>query len=281
MIKIRNLDAGYNKAKPVLHGVNTTLLKGRIYGLLGENGSGKTTLIKTLVGLLSPKEGVVEVWGNAPIERLSATLSDTFYIPDEVEMPSLHVESFISSYAVFYPNFSKKDFYEHLNMLNFTMGERLDKLSMGNRKKFITAFALASGARFILMDEPTNGMDLNSKRAFRRLLFSVDNSELIIVISTHQLHDISELLSDILILRDKELIASTSLEQIGQSLLFTSINNSETPIFTDGLRAICVNDCGEDSDVDLEMFYNGLYENEKFRCVVSELLRREETKRDV
>lgn len=276
MIKMKNLNVGYSKDSPVLHDVNATLRAGSIYGLLGKNGSGKTTLLKTLSGVLFPKDGSVDVFGRSPAKRSSSTLMDMFYMPDEINMPALSTKAFVSSYTPFYPEFSCENFYSYLKTLDFDINVRLDKLSMGNRKKFLIAYALASGARFILMDEPTNGLDINSKKAFKRLLLSIDNTELIIVISTHLLHDIDELLSDVLILHDRQMLVNSSIDSIGQTFLFTSINLCDNPIFVDGLRAICLNEGNEDTDVDIELFYNALYEKEEFREVICETLLRKE-----
>ncbi len=272
MINISNLNAGYSKKNPVLHGVSCTLSRGSVYGLLGENGSGKTTLIKTLAGIISPKAGKVEVFGTPPINRTLATLSEVFYIPDEIEMPSLSVENFVNCYSPFYSKFSREKFYANLSTLGFTPNKRLDKLSMGNRKKVLVSFALASGVSFILMDEPTNGLDINSKKAFKRLLLSVDSSELIVVLSSHLLDDISELLSDILILRDSELLVNSSLENIASKFVFKSVNECDKPAFIDGFRTIGINEHDDDTDVDIELFYSAVYENEKFRSLASELL---------
>ena len=177
MIKFHDLDAGYVRRRPVLRGVDGSLRAGNVYGLLGANGSGKTTLLKTLAGGLFPLRGEVEASGRVPSLRSRDFLADTVYMPDEVTFPSMSARAFERVYSRFRPRFSHDDFREYLRTLDFDGDTRLDRLSTGNRKKVFIAYALAGNPSLVLMDEPTNGLDIESKKAFRRLLAGFDRSE--------------------------------------------------------------------------------------------------------
>ena len=271
MIKLNNLQAGYRAKSPVLKDVNLTLQEDRIYGLLGSNGSGKTTLLNTLAGALEPLGGKIEVLGCTPLERKAKFLEQIAYIQDELELPSMSAEQFMESYAAFRPKFSSEEMNRYLKMMNYTFGIRLDKLSLGNRKKFAIAFALASHPRIILMDEPTNGLDIESKQALRKILAGQDLSERLIIISSHQVADIEDIISDVIILRENRIVLNTSLGAIGEVLQFGDIQNIEEPLYVNGLKAIGKAE-GDYSDVDLESFYLAMQNSENMRNYLSKVI---------
>lgn len=271
MIKLNNLQAGYRAKSPVLKDVNLTLQEDRIYGLLGSNGSGKTTLLNTLAGALEPLGGKIEVLGYTPLERKAKFLEQIAYIQDELELPSMSAEQFVESYAAFRPMFSNGDMNRYLKMMNFTFGIRLDKLSLGNRKKFAIAFALATHPRIVLMDEPTNGLDIESKQALRKILAGQDLSERLIIISSHQVADIEDIISDVIILRENRIVLNSSLGAIGEVLQFGDIQNIEEPLYVNGLKAIGKAE-GDYSDVDLESFYLAMQNSENMRNYLSKVI---------
>lgn len=271
MIKLNNLQAGYRAKSPVLKEVNLTLQGDRIYGLLGSNGSGKTTLLNTFAGVLEPLGGKIEALGYAPMERKAKFLEQIAYIQDELELPSMSVEQFVESYAAFRPKFSSEEMNRHLKMMNFSFGTRLDKLSLGNRKKFAIAFALASHPRIVLMDEPTNGLDIESKQALRKILAGQDLSERLIIISSHQVADIEDIISDVIILRENRIVLNSSLGAIGEVLQFGDIQSIEEPLYVNGLKAIGKAE-GDYSDVDLESFYLAMQNSENMRNYLSKVI---------
>ena len=197
MIEMKDLYAGYGRKRTVLRGLGGTIAEGHIYGLLGANGSGKTTLMKTWAGALFPVSGRVDVFGSHPADRKADFLASAVYMPDEISFPQLSVAAFERVYGRFRPHFSHEDFGSYLNALDFSFGVRIDRLSTGNRKKLFIAFSLASNPALLLMDEPTNGLDIESKKAFRRILASFDTTGRVVVVSTHQVADLNNLLSEV------------------------------------------------------------------------------------
>ena len=268
MIKLTNLEAGYKQKNPVLSAINTQIEAGNIYGLLGSNGVGKTTL-HTLAGVLEPLSGEVDVIGHTPSAHTRQFFEQIYYITDEVELPAMSLEGYIGTYAKFRPGFSREQMQDYLQRMNFTFGVRLNKLSLGNRKKFVIAYALACNTPLLLMDEPTNGLDIESKRQLRSILASLDMSNRAIIISTHQIADLEQMLSHILIIKDKQLIISTSLDNAAQRLSFGRVGEFAEPLFVDGLRVIAPNN-GEYSNLDLEMLYLAVLESAEVRAIINQ-----------
>ena len=269
MIKLTNLEAGYKQKNPVLSAINTQIEAGNIYGLLGSNGVGKTTLLHTIAGVLDPLSGEVDVMGHTPSAHTRQFFEQIYYITDEVELPAMSLEGYISTYAKFRPGFSREQMQDYLQRMNFTFGVRLNKLSLGNRKKFVIAYALACNTPLLLMDEPTNGLDIESKRQLRSILASLDMSNRAIIISTHQIADLEQMLSHILIIKDKQLIISTSLDNAAQRLSFGRVGEFAEPLFVDGLRVIAPNN-GEYSNLDLEMLYLAVLESAEVRAIINQ-----------
>ncbi len=265
---MNDLNAGYVGKRPVLRGVEGTLLAGNVYGLLGANGSGKTTLLKTLAGGLFPLGGSVEVDGRIPSRRERDFLADTVYMSDEISFPSMSLDSFERIYSRFRPRFSHDEFREYLRVLDFDCGTRLDRLSTGNRKKVFIAYALACNPSLLLLDEPTNGLDIESKRAFRRLLAGFDMTGRIVAVSTHQVADLENLLTAAIVVRDGGVAMNALFDDIAACLIFGNADGGET-LYADGLRAIRRNDGGEYTDVDVELLYHAIHESEAVRAAIA------------
>ncbi len=211
MIEIRHLTFRYQK-KPLFQDLELILTPGNLYGLLGRNGAGKTTLLKLCCGLLLPREGDIRVFGEDPAQRRPAFLSDLFLVPEEFLLPSVSGKVYCEMLAPFYPAFSQERFESHLAQFELEMPGRLDRLSMGQKKKFLLAFGLATGARFLMLDEPTNGLDIPAKSQFRQLLSAALHEERIILVSTHQVRDMEHLIDPIVILDAGRILFSSSLE---------------------------------------------------------------------
>ena len=247
--------------------LQTTFAQGNIYGLLGANGSGKTTLLKTICGVLFPLDGEISAMGYTPQKRESDFLKEIFYIPDEFSLPTLTVEKYVDTYAQFRPKFSRQKFESALKAMNFTFGEHLHRLSLGNRKKFLISFALASNCPLIVMDEPTNGLDIEAKRSFRSLLAAEDLTDKLIIISSHAVADFEHILSAVAIIHDGEIAINSTMEEIASHIAFTSSANSNNALYVDGLRAIVKAET-EWNDVDLEMLYMAVHKSSDFRKYV-------------
>ena len=271
MIEMNDLYAGYGRKRAILHGLSGTITEGHIYGLLGANGSGKTTLMKTWCGALCPVSGHVSVYGSCPMDRKADFLASTVYMPDEISFPPLSVAAFEKTYGRFWPKFSHKEFADYLNTLNFSFDMRIDRLSTGNRKKLFIAFALACNPSLLLMDEPTNGLDIESKKTFRQILASFDTTGRIVVISTHQVADLNNLLSAVVVLRDGGMVLNATFDMISEKLSFGNASDTDT-LYADGLHSISLNNDDKYTDVDVESLYHAIHESERMRSFIAENL---------
>lgn len=275
MIKLTNLSTGYAKGQPVLQQATTTLHAGRIYGLLGANGSGKTTLLKTLTGCITPLGGEVNVMGKNPANRTRNFLAEIVYMPDEIILPTMSADSFVKAYSPFWPQFSCEKFRNYLNLFDVEANAKLSSLSLGNRKKFYLAFALACNTRLLILDEPTNGLDIVGKKVFRQILASEINDERTIIVSSHLVGDLERLISDVIILRNNHIALNASIDTIAELLTFGNATNIAESIYKDGLRGIGRSE-GEYSDVDLELLYLALHDNSANQQIIDLVSGKEE-----
>ena len=198
MVKIENLTFGYKKNKPVLENVNLNLRKGYIHGLLGKNGIGKTTLLKLISGLLFPDNGEIKVGEFVPSQRKVAFLYDTFFLSEDLYESRLTIEKFCKVNSVFYPKFSASDFENFLKDFDIEdTKQRLDKLSYGTRKKVLIAFGLACHCKLMLLDEPTNGLDLESISWLEDFLLDFENVVIVVSHDRHFLNTVCTVICDI------------------------------------------------------------------------------------
>ena len=276
MLKINQLAFSYNGNDcKVFNDFSLKFEKGAVYGLLGLNGTGKSTLLYLLTGLLRPQEGSVEFKGEDVQKRLPSTLSDMYIVPEEFELPHMSMKKYAKLHAGFYPRFSYEQLQKNLAMFGLDDNVVFDNLSMGQRKKAYMCFALATNTSLLVMDEPTNGLDIPSKSEFRRLIASNMNDDKTIIISTHQVRDIDSLLDHIVIIDRSRVLLNASHAEICSRLLFAEQPISEP---TDGAlfvqpsvsgnSAILLNEYDEESRLNLELLFNGvLAEREKFAQV--------------
>ncbi len=220
MITLQNFSYSYKKERPIYQDLDLELPPGKVYGLFGKNGEGKSTLLKNMVGLLYPTKGVIKVGNAIPKERKPSFLADVFMIPEEVYIPSISPMSFVRTYGALYPKFSFDHFCEYQDKLDVPETKNLKNLSFGQQKKFYIAFALACNTSVVLMDEPTNGLDIPSKSQFRKLIAATMRDDKIYIISTHQVRDLDMLLDHILIVNRGELLLNSSVGVITEQLAF-------------------------------------------------------------
>jgi len=214
MISIENITFGYQKQCPVLKDFSLQIGKGGIYGLLGKNGTGKSTLLYLMTGLLRPRGGRVTMDGVNPADRLPEQMCEVFLVPEEYELPAIPLSSYVKALKPFYPRFDEELLRRCLAV--FDMDERLNmgQLSMGQKKKVYISLALATNTRYLLMDEPTNGLDILSKSQFRKAVIEGMNEEKTILISTHQVHDVEHLLDHVVIIdRNRVLMNEPLVEE--------------------------------------------------------------------
>ena len=171
MIEIANLSFKYpGQTEPVFTDFSLRLEENKVYGLLGKNGTGKSTLLYLISGLLRPATGSVCVDDTDAYERQVETLREIFLVPEEFDLPSMTLKQYVKLNAPFYPRFSREVLEECLKDFELTTDLKLQALSMGQKKKVFMSFALAANTRYLLMDEPTNGLDIPSKSQFRKVV---------------------------------------------------------------------------------------------------------------
>jgi ABC-2 type transport system ATP-binding protein len=268
MIQFNNLSFGYSRKKLLYKNLSLSIENGSIYGLLGKNGAGKSTLLKNMVGTLFPVEGNVFIDGMEPKSRKPSFLQTIYYIAEDVYVPALTIKQYQNLFAPFYPQFNKESFYKYLLELEVSVDGKLNKLSFGQQKKFVIAFALACNTKVLLMDEPTNGLDIPSKAQFRKLIASVMNDERIIFISTHQIRDLENMIDKVMIVDNGNLLLHSSIADIAEKLCFKTVTEIPAGVqvlysekMLRGTSVIIENVDGEDSALNLEHLFNGITEN--------------------
>ena len=268
MLSINNISFSYNKRSgDLFHDFSLELNAGNVYGLLGKNGAGKSTLIYLMTGLLTPKSGEALLDGVNVRKRLPKTMSDIFLVPEEFELPRLSLRQYVDLNAPFYPNFSKEDMQRYLDI--FEMGDDMDvklqALSMGQKKKVFMAFAFAANTRVLIMDEPTNGLDIPSKSQFRKLVTTGMTDDKMMLISTHQVRDISDILDHVTIIDQSRVLLNASIADVMSKVAFRPLREGDEPLFVlqspyGPLGAVPAEE-GEETKVDLEMLFNATLQN--------------------
>lgn len=277
MIQINNLSFNYGKRKEVFRNLNLTLSAGNVYGLLGKNGAGKSSLLRNIAGLLFPTAGTCKVNGYTAQDRLPSFLQELYFLPEEFHTPPVKIREFVDTYAPFYPNFSRKQFAEYLQEFQLSDNEKFTELSLGQKKKALIGFALSTNTKVLLMDEPTNGLDIPSKSQFRKIIASVATNERIIIISTHQVRDLDSLIDPIIVLDNSEVLLHANTEEISEKLCFknvSTVSNHESVLYSEhsvrGFSVVSQNIDNEQSKTDLELLFNATMTNpEKIKAIFS------------
>ncbi|MFG6386662.1 MAG: ABC transporter ATP-binding protein [Muribaculaceae bacterium] len=264
MLKINNVSYSYSlKGHKVLDDFSLSLSSGGVYGLLGPNGAGKSTLLNIIAGTLTLSHGNVTLDGTDTRRRLPVTLTDIFFVPEEFSLPPMKLSKYARLYGAMYPRFSEDDMKRYLEMFELPSDVRLDALSMGQKKKVFMSFAMACNTRVLLMDEPTNGLDIPGKSAFRRFTASNIDDERIFVISTHQVRDVDRLLDHILIMNHSHVLLDERVYEIQKRLKFIETNNAQ--LITEALHSIpsiggasiiIPNDDQCETDINLELLFD-------------------------
>ncbi len=264
MVSIRDLHFSYRR-KPVFTGLSLDLQPGHIYGLLGRNGTGKSTLLRTIAGFLFPQQGRIRAMGFEPGRRLPDFLQKIFLVPEEFRLPAVALDQWVRYRAVFYPSFSRNQFNRHIADFGIAPEARLDEMSYGQQKKALISFALAANTPLLLMDEPTNGLDIMSKSQFRKVIAGAVDENKCIIISTHQVKDLENLIDRVMIIDEGKILFDQTMDAISQKLHFSlSFDPEETAhaLYAEtslkGSALILPNTDGGDSRPDLEMLYKAV-----------------------
>ncbi len=220
MVELERLRFGYGR-ETLFRDIDLVLEPGAIYGLLGLNGAGKSTLLKLIAGLLFPASGRTSVLGHEPARRKPAFLSSLFVLPEELNVPGITDREYLAARAPFYPDFDRPRLEHHLEELEVPRGRKLSSLSHGQQKKFLLSFGLATNASLLMLDEPTNGLDIPSKGLFRRLVAEALDEDRIFVVSTHQVRDVEALVDAILVLHDGKVLFQGGVSEVSAGIRFS------------------------------------------------------------
>lgn len=267
MIEIKDLAFSYGKM-PILKSITTTLEEGRIYGLLGENGVGKTTLLTLLCGLKKVCSGSITTDGENPFDRTPTLLQNQFYLPDEVLPVTMKAECFAKERGAFWPDYDHSKFLEIMKEFENDPAKKMNQMSAGQLKKTYISLALACGCKYIFMDEPTNGLDIPSKTQFRSAIMKYTSDDSTIVISTHQVRDLENIIDPIIILDRQDVLLNASVEEITSKLYFDygtqlhpeSLYSEQLP---GGFIQVYTNTTGEDSKINVEALFNAVHKNKE------------------
>lgn len=268
MIRIEKLGFSYGQV-PVLKNITMNLEPGKIYGLLGENGVGKTTLLTLLAGLKKPLQGSIDIDGSAPYSRIPQVLENQFYLADEMLPVPMKAAEYARITGEFWPNYKQDTFEEIMELFENTSDKKMSEMSTGQLKKTYISFALALGCKYLFLDEPTNGLDIPSKAQFRSALMKYTGEDSTIVISTHQVRDLENIIDPIIILDRQDVLLNASLEEISRKLYFDygtqlhqeSLYSEQLP---GGFIQVYPNAEGADSKVNIEALFNAVHHNKEF-----------------
>jgi ABC-2 type transport system ATP-binding protein len=269
MIQIKNVEFSYSRNSKLFAGLDLSLSPGHIHGILGKNGEGKSTLLKMISGMIFPQKGKIEVLGLEPRKRQPEMLREIFFLPEELPPITLSIENYEKVYAPFYPNFSHEQFQNYLQEFEINSGKsQINKLSYGQKKKVFMAFGLATNTKIVLLDEPTNGLDIPSKAQFRKMTASALEDERIMLISTHQVRDLDSLIDSIIIMDAHQIVFNELCENITEKLLFSygkeNFQGEEVLYSEENLRGfdqVSINKTGEESKLDIELLFNTVLKN--------------------
>ena len=260
MIEIKDLAFSYG-SNEVLKNINISLQEGKIYGLLGENGVGKTTLLTLLCGLKACKQGSIIIDGQNPYKRTPSLLSNIYYLSDEVAPMNMTAIQYAKNFGKFWTRFDLSIFSEIMGILETDLQQKMNKMSFGQLKKTYIAFALACQCKYLFMDEPTNGLDIPSKAQFRKAIMKYTSEDSTLLISTHQVRDLEDIIDPIIILETRDVLLNANLTDIATKLYFDysgepctdALYSEMTPA---GSIQVRVNPDGRESKVNIEALFN-------------------------
>lgn len=266
MLSFSNVSFTYGRrGKEVLSGLSLDFEENGIYGILGKNGTGKSTMLYLAAGLLRPKGGNVTAEGVPTQSRRPETLRKLFLVPEEFDLPEVSLRTYVQLNAPFYPTFREDILARCLK--SFELGDDLNigRLSMGQKKKVYISFALAAGTKYLLMDEPTNGLDIPSKKVFREVIAREMSEERVMIISTHQVRDVEQLIDHVVIVNEGTVLLNASTAEIETRLRFELRavgSDLSDALFVQqtmrGIELICPNSGNDETPIDLELLFNAL-----------------------
>lgn len=229
IIKVRGLRKSFGETE-VLRGLNFTIEAGRIYGLIGHNGAGKTTALNAILGL-TDCEGEIAVLGQRPFDNRAELMNDVAFISDVASLPRfLTVSELLDLVDDIHPNFSREKAQRFLQGTDLKQTRKIKNLSKGMLAQLHIAVVMGIDAKLLVLDEPTLGLDITYRKMFyTRLLEDYMTDERTILITTHQVDEIAFLLTDIMFIRDGELILDIPIDDLGNVYSQLVTNSEKAP----------------------------------------------------
>ncbi|NPA35066.1 MAG: ABC transporter ATP-binding protein [Chlorobi bacterium] len=267
-VEIKGLKFGYGKREPLFEGLNLQFKQGHIYGLLGPNGAGKTTLLKLIIGALFPKSGQVKLWGVDAYKRNPEPLARTYFLQEEFALPPWKPSLIAELHGGFYPKFQKDKFYEVLERLGRVPEKPVSNFSRGMKQKVSIASALATNSDLLIMDEPFRGLDIPSRRELRRLIIEHATPDKAIIISTHELREVHNLIDHVVFLWSGQVLLSASTEKLSSTInIVEDVDKPLDALYSEQVagkwRAIVPGKASQ--PLDLEFLFVGLTRSEQLR----------------
>ncbi len=254
---------------PLFKGVSFTLPAGSITGLLGKNGEGKTTLLKLLSGLLLAKGGELSVLGHSSRKRSVPLLRELYYLPEEVQLPATSAVQYLDGAGQFYPNYDASLARQLLQDFDVPPTNNLRRLSMGQKKKVALVLALSLRVPLLLLDEPTNGLDIPSKSKFRQLLVQHISDEQTVLISTHQVRDLEQMIDRLVVLHQNQIICNETIAHLESTFYCGTAAEaphvaplySEPSVWGEVVMTPRTAETAETGGFSMELFFNALMYN--------------------
>jgi ABC-2 type transport system ATP-binding protein len=220
MIAFKDVCFSYRRNVPVLSNLSLQIEPGTVCGLLGRNGVGKSTMLYLTAGLLRPRSGQVLCNDYIPSDRQVNFLNDIFIVPEEFDLPPITLDEYVRINSVFYPKFNLDLMHSILEIFALPGSINLGALSLGQKKKAFLSFALACNTSILLLDEPTNGLDITAKRMFRAAITAAMTDDKTIIISTHQVYDVENILDHVVIADNNRILLNRPMIDIQTKLRF-------------------------------------------------------------
>lgn len=265
MIEISDLNFAYKKKSALFNALSLAFTPGKIYGLLGKNGAGKTTLLKIIAGLIYPQKGECTYNGVNVSKRIPDVLKEFFFLPETCTLPSVRIKEYLNLYSPFYPKFNYAAFNSFLEKFELNAMDNITGLSFGQKKKLSIAFALATESNIILLDEPTNGLDIPGKSVFRKLITSALTDDKTFIVSTHQVRDMKNIIEQIMIIDNGDVIFNYNIAEIENKISVTLLHeepkDNEVLYYEKtlgGYASLAVCNEGMGSDIDIEFLFNAV-----------------------
>lgn len=265
MLTLQNIGYSYGKGCPALHDVTGQIPSG-IHLLVGENGAGKSTLLKLLAGILPLEKGDAFLNGLDMKRRTPDLMSRVFMMADNYVLPAETIRAFARSFSPFYPSFNAEVFDDCLKSFRLTGNERLENVSLGVRERSMISFAIALGVDLLLLDEPSNGLDIDSRKTFRTLLARYIGEGQTVIVSTHVVEELHSLYEGLLFLRDGGMPVCAAFDRITSRLAFVKgVSKVEDAVYQSReageFHAIVRNIDGGCTDIDISLLYSAMMDS--------------------